>query len=298
MNAQLLENYLKAGDILRKTQELARKEAFAGQSLLELALKLEENIFKLGGKTAFPVNLSANHVAAHFTPSAESKETILAEDVLKIDIGVHVNGCIADAAFTTDFSGKNGALVDASHNALEAAVRKIRIGTPLHEIGSVIEQAIRVNGFSPILNLTGHGLDVFDAHTEPVIPNTGNEDPTPLKEGMAFAVEPFATTGPGIVHEGHFTEIYSLNELKPVRGTPARIIQEFTAEKYQKLPFALRQLQPEMELSELAFKTGIRELIQKEALMAYPILQEPRGTLVSQAETCFAIFNGKVHRLV
>ena len=119
MQKKELDSYIKAGKICREVQENAKKNIKKGQKLLDIA---EKDILVLGGKPAFPVNLSLNNIAAHYTPSIDDK-TILEEDVIKVDIGVHVNGFIADSAMTLDFSGKNKGLVKASEKALENALK-------------------------------------------------------------------------------------------------------------------------------------------------------------------------------
>jgi len=68
--------------------------------LLEIAEKIENKIIELGGKMAFPTNLSINNIAAHYTPSYDDKS--LAHGLLKIDLGVHIDGWIADTAFSMD----------------------------------------------------------------------------------------------------------------------------------------------------------------------------------------------------
>jgi methionyl aminopeptidase len=298
MDQKTLDCYLKAGEINKKAQSVAKKNAIVGKSLLELAEEIEEAIIKAHGKPAFPVNLSANNFAAHFTPSSNSEEKIGESDVLKIDIGVHVNGFVADAAFTADFSGKNALLVEASANALEAAAKKMVVGTKLCEIGKAVEQKIRERGYAPIQNLSGHGLEEYETHSAPTIPNIENRDERTLEDGMAVACEPFASTGEGFVMEGTQTEIYSLKQEKPVRNQNARKILEHITREHKTLPFAVRQIQKALNMNEFALKTGLHELMQKKVIHAYPVLKEKEGVLVSQAETSFVFFEGKTHRLV
>jgi methionyl aminopeptidase len=112
---------------------------------------------------------------------------------------VEVNGFIGDNACTIDLSGNNAELTKASEDALAAAIAAIKEGITLGEIGQAIEGAITKRGFSPVRNLGGHGLDKYEIHTPPSIPNIANNDPIRLEKGQIVAIEPFATSGAGVV---------------------------------------------------------------------------------------------------
>jgi len=292
MDEKELENYLKAGKILQKVLDFARKSVKPGQKLLEIAENAEKQIIDLGGKPAFPVNLSIGNNAAHFTPSAEEEGVVSEEDVLKFDAGVHVNGYIADAAFTLDFSGKHQKMLDASRKALETAIEKVKVGARIGSIGEEIEKTIHSYGFNPIQNLCGHSLGKFDVHASPEMPNIAKKDSRVLEEGTAFAIEPFATDGEGYVREAMQSEIFSLEEPKPVRNPAARKILNFVSEKYETLPFAGRWIAKELKVSEFQRKIAMRELLQQKCIHSYPVLHEASGRLVTQAETTI-LLSGK-----
>ncbi|MDO8647504.1 MAG: M24 family metallopeptidase, partial [Candidatus Diapherotrites archaeon] len=171
MKKQEFECYIKAGKIATKVKANARKHAKVGMKLLDLAECIEKEIIEEGGKPAFPVNLSANNVAAHYTPKINDELEIQENDVLKIDIGVHVEGFIADCACTVDFSGKNQKLVEASEKALENALTLVKPGLEIGKIGEEIEKTIKSFGFNPVYNLSGHGLAKYETHAFPTIPN-------------------------------------------------------------------------------------------------------------------------------
>src|SRR3990167_4837634 len=94
------EKILKAGKIASQIREKIKTNIKKGTLLLEIAERIESEIEKLGGKPAFPVNLSMNEIAAHSTPSHEDKT--LAHGLLKVDFGVHIDGLTADNAFSID----------------------------------------------------------------------------------------------------------------------------------------------------------------------------------------------------
>src|SRR3989304_3159521 len=119
------EKILKAGKIASETKKYARVIAKKGMPLLELAEKIEAKIIELGGKLAFPVNLSIDDVAAHYTPSHDDKA--VAHGLLKIDLGVHIDGWIADTAISVDLENneENKKLIQASKDALENAIKLV-----------------------------------------------------------------------------------------------------------------------------------------------------------------------------
>ncbi len=272
----VLDKYRAAGRILVEVKEGALEKVKEGALLLEVAEFVERSIREKGGEPAFPCNISLNDEAAHATPSIDD-EAVFSNELVKIDIGVHVDGYIADSAVTVDLSGENGELVKASESALNAAIAIIRDGVSTGEIGEVIEQAIRERGYRPVVNLSGHGLARYNAHTAPTIPNVRFEHGVVLKENDVVAIEPFATDGVGKVAEHGHVEIYSLIKARPVRVSEAKkLLKEI--ENYQGLPFAKRWLPKER------LDLALRTLNNAGALREYPVLREEGEGLVSQAE--------------
>lgn len=298
MEEQEFKSYLKAGKIAAKVKANAQKSIKPGLRLLHIAETIENEIIELEAKPAFPVNLSINNIAAHYTPKANDEAMLLHSDLLKVDIGVHVNGFIADCAFTMDFSGNNAKLVEASEKALQNALSILKPGLEIGKIGEEIEKTIKSFGFNPVYNLSGHGLQAFETHSFPTIPNHANKDSKTLEDGMAFAIEPFATNGEGHVSDSREVEIFSINEPKPCRNLIARKILEFAEREYKTLPFAERWIQNSLKLPEFNRKIALKELMQREILHYYPPLQEHHSKLVSQAETSIIMHDGEAKILV
>lgn len=298
MEKQEFESYLKAGKIAAKVKASAKKSIRPGLKLLHIAETIEKEIIELEAKPAFPANLSINNIAAHYTPKVNDEAVLLDSDLLKVDIGVHVNGFIADCAFTLDFSGNNSKLVEASEKALQNALSILKPCLEIGKIGEEIEKTIKSFGFNPIYNLSGHGLQAFETHSFPTIPNHANKDSKTLEEGMAFAIEPFATNGEGHVSDSREVEIFSIHEPKPCRNLTARKILDFAEREYKTLPFAERWIQNSLKLPEFNRKIALKELMQREIFHSYPPLQEHHSKLVSQAETSIVINNGEAKILV
>ncbi|MFC6613948.1 type II methionyl aminopeptidase [Halopenitus salinus] len=272
----VLESYREAGRILTETMNEAREMIEPGVTHLEVAEWAEDHVRESGAGLAFPVNISVDEEASHATPDGSGEETFGETDMVCLDVGVHVDGYIADAAVTVDFSGSDE-LVEASEMALEAAIDEAGPGVPVGEVGGAIEDVIRGYGYTPILNLSGHGVERYDAHTGPNVPNRGVDRSVTLEPGQAVAIEPFATDGRGKVGEGTTEEIFELERERSVRDRRAR--EALSAiEEFDGLPFAARWL--EMDGSEMA----LRRLKRQDVIKGYPVLKEDAGQLVSQAE--------------
>jgi len=276
MEAEILEKYRRAGRILAEVLAEARPRVEVGASLLDVANFVEDAIRRKGALPAFPCNISLDRNAAHYTPSPNDRSRF-AENMVKLDVGVHVDGYIADAAITIDLGGHDK-LVESSRAALEAALEIIGPGVDTGQIGKVIEETIAGYGYKPVFNLTGHGLSRYLAHDEPSVPNKAMERGIILKEGDVIAIEPFATNGSGRISESPVNEIYGFSASRPVRLAAARALLKEISESYKTRPFARRWLKGERA------EYALMQLLRAEAVHRYPVLWEVEGALVSQAE--------------
>jgi methionyl aminopeptidase len=275
VGSEAYEKYVEAGEILTTVMDEAAERVEVGATHLEVADYAEERIRELGGEPAFPVNISVDEAASHAAPGADD-DTEFGEDMVCLDVGVHVDGHIADAATTVDLSG-HPELVEAAEEALSAAVDAVEPGVHTGEVGAEIQDVIEAYGYNPVVNLTGHGMDVYDAHTGPNVPNRALDSGVELRAGDVLAIEPFATTGTGKVGEGTDTEIYEVVGSGSVRDRRARQLLE-DLERFDGLPFAARWLEgPRAEMS-------LQRLVRADVVRSYPVLKEDDGELVSQDE--------------
>lgn len=280
MDPESYDSFVKAGHIAAEALAHGQKMVKIGASLREVCDAVEQKIKALGGEIAFPAQTSLNHVAAHNCPAPEDDTLYKEGDVVKLDVGAHINGYVADNACTVNL-GSHDDLVKASRDAVNAAIRILEPGLPVCMIGKVIEEAITSYDFQPIRNLCGHGLGKYRVHTSPTIPNYDNGDPTPLKEGQAIAIEPFASTGGGMIYESGEPTVFMQTNKKPIRSPIARNIQK-EIEQYQGLPFTTRWLTQKFSLSNV--KLALLELKRIGNIREYPPLPEKSKGLVSQAE--------------
>ncbi|MEM2140129.1 type II methionyl aminopeptidase [Nitrososphaera sp.] len=280
-----VEAYLKAGKIASKVREDARKKYHVGSTLLQVCEDAEAQIREMGAEPAFPVNASLNEIAAHYTAEPNDETPVKEGDVLKIDIGVHVEGYIADTAVTVCYDPKYDQMVKAAEAALAEAVRMAKVGTKASDIGRAIENIISRMGYRPIQNLSGHSLQQYTIHAGKSIPNIWTLGSSfTLQAGEAYAIEPFATTrdGAGVVHEGKVKNIFGITSRKPTKDDDADELLNTIWSRYKSLPFALRWLTDAYDVPRLRRLTDV--LIKKKNVHAYPILVEGREKIVVQAE--------------
>ena len=275
-----MEDWIKAGKIAAEVLDYGRRLIKIDSSILDVVEKIESKIISFGGQPAFPVNISINYIAAHYTAYKDDKTKFKENDLVKLDIGVHVNGAIGDNAATIDL-GNNKELVLASRNALDEGVKIAKEGTQAREIGYVIQNKIQEFNFSPVINLSGHRLDRFKVHAGLTIPNYDNGDKTKLEKDMIIAIEPFATTGKGEIFESSNATLYSVVKKKGIRSPMTRdVFKEI--ESFHGLPFTTRWLTRKFPKGKVAF--ALKELMQSGIIRDYPPLPEVAKGVVSQAE--------------
>lgn len=280
MEKEILEKYRKAGRIAAEVRQEIEKKIRPGLKLLDLAGMIEALIEQKGGKPAFPVNISLNEIAAHYTPAVADIRVIEPGDLVKIDVGAHIDGYIGDLAFTC--CSEKSPLIDCAWKVLENAVKIIKPGVSVAEISEVIENTVKGEGLGLIVNLTGHTLDKYVFHGTPSIPNVKNDSEHKFKEGDVIALEPFITETNGFVKESGITEIYRYLMDRPVRLTEARKILALARDEYHQLPFAKRWLY--RKISPVKVSLALRQLEAVGALETYPVLKEAENKRIAQAE--------------
>lgn len=281
MEERVLEKYLKAGNLAAQILDYGGSLIKKDASVLEIVEKIEKKTKSLGVEPAFPVNISINDIAAHFHPTIDDQTIIKEEDYVKLDLGVHVGGYIADTARTFRPAGKDQ-LIECSEKMLERAISLCKPGTTIGELGEAIELVATEYGFKSVRNLTGHSLDIFDLHAGRTIPNVKNDSLYQLREDEVYAIEPFCTSGNGYVKDSGKPLILRWINDRPSRLIEGRKILEMAKTKYNRLPFAKRWVQKIG--SPLKVEIAIKELEAMKALYGYKPLREESKKPVAQSE--------------
>lgn len=283
MEQQDLENFIEAGKIGSRIREDSKKLIMVGEPLLDIAETIEQMIVDEGAKPAFPVNISINEIAAHYTPEVDCTAVMPDKGVVKIDIGVSLNGGIADTAYTIDLDGTHEKLLKAAQEALEVAISVVKPGVKIGVVGGAVEEKINSFGLKPISNLTGHMMLPGELHAGIDVPNIRTNDQYEFQAGEIYALEPFATNGKGYVTDLEQVEIFSLYMSHPIRMRQSRKILQHVLENYMFLPFAERWIRKSFE-SKLLVGASLKELLSSQIIKGYPVLKEAGNGLVSQFE--------------
>lgn len=281
---EALEKFRLSGKILRETREEMKLFVRENMPIVQVCEKAEALIREKGGKPAFPCNVSINEVAAHYTSPPNDERRIPEKAIVKVDMGVHVDGYVTDTAFTACFNPEYNGMQSAAEHALKTAVDNIHSEMATSKIGGIIENAIKNRGFKPIANLTGHSVGRYLIHAGTSIPNVAQISLAKVKAGEVYAIEPFVTLpeAVGRVEDGSEITIFRLVKAKSVKNPYAKQILKYIEDNFRTLPFAERWLKGVVPKDQ--HREAFKELFTSKALMGYPVFVEVSRKPVTQAE--------------
>jgi methionyl aminopeptidase len=212
---QEIERMARAGQVVAETHRLVGEHVRPGVTTQELDELAEEYIRSQGGVPTFlgykgfPASLclSPNDMVVHGIPGPYKLEE---GDILSVDVGVTLDGFVADAAYTHpvgEVSDEAKRLLEIGQAALAAGVAQARPGNRLSDISHAVQSVTEAAGFSVIRSLVGHGVG-RSMHEDPQIPNFGAPGRGPLLQpGMTLAIEPMINAGgPDVyLHDDHWS---------------------------------------------------------------------------------------------
>jgi methionyl aminopeptidase len=269
-----LARWREASRIAAGARTLGVRLAVPGAKRRAIAEAVEAYIRDRGAQPAFPANLSRNVEAAHFTPDADDDSVLVEGDLLKVDVGAHLDGAISDTADTVEVgrTGRHAHLIDAVHAGVAAGIRAVRPEGPVEAVGRAVAEAIRARGLKPIVDLTGHSIERYLLHAGKAIPNVPGASDATFVEGEIVAIEPFATNGVGRIDNGPFGHIVRFRRDPGAADPPLAGLYG----RFRTLPFTARWVTRPEELAALERA--------RRTLQTYPVFVERGGGLVAQAE--------------
>jgi methionyl aminopeptidase len=281
---ETLEKFRLSGKILRETREEIRNFVREDMPIIDICEKAEGLIREKGGKPAFPCNVSINEIAAHYTSPPKDEKRIPRKAIVKVDIGVHVDGYLTDTAVTICFNPEYKSMVEAAEQALKTAISNIHPEIATSKLGAIIEKTIKSRGFKPISNLTGHQVGRYLVHAGTSIPNVSQMSFSKIKLGGVYAIEPFTTVpdAVGRVENGDKITIFRFLKSKSLKNPYAKQLSKYIEENFRTLPFAERWLQGVVPNEH--YREAFQELLSSRTLMGYPIFVEVSRKPVAQAE--------------
>jgi methionyl aminopeptidase len=209
-SAEEIEMMARAGTILVAALDMLETRIRPGVSTAELDEAAERFIRSRGaaptfkGYRGFPGSICAspNAMVVHGIPGPYRLER---GDVISIDVGVTLDGWVADAArtFAVGEVGPTAQnLLGATEESLHAGVAQCRAGNRMGDVSAAIQHVAEAAGLSVVRSLVGHGIG-RSMHEDPQVPNYGTPGKGPLlEEGMVLAVEPMMTAGGAAVRVG------------------------------------------------------------------------------------------------
>ncbi|MGF7117227.1 type II methionyl aminopeptidase [Methanobacterium oryzae] len=284
----MIDLYKKAGKIVSNVRKDAVNYVKEDMKIIDLIEFVENGIKEQGGMPAFPCNVSINEITAHYTSPIGDERTIKSGDLVKIDLGAHVEGYIADTAISvlvgeeSENYDHHVNMIDTSYEALENGISTIKAGVEIGKVGEVIEKTMNDKGFNSVSNLTGHSMERWILHSGLSVPNIKENNPHKLEEGDVLAIEPFATDGVGRVTDMNEVHIFRFLRDRPMRLVHAKRALNKIKTNYKNLPFAQRWLQD--QFSEHHLNNAMRMLISSRAIYPYHVLKEKSNAVVAQSE--------------
>jgi methionyl aminopeptidase len=296
MEEYAINCYIRAGKIAAQIKKFAKEFIKKDMKLIDIALAIDDKIKELGAVPAFPVNLSIDEVAAHFTPAiGEDKKAF---GLLKVDIGIAIDGYIADTAFTLDFTedNKHFDMVHLNKVIQQNIIDKLRASSLVRDVGNIVQDTLEEwneknnKKYSIIKSLSGHQVGQNVIHAGLTISNYRNNNENALKDKVV-AIEPFVTTGDGDIYEGKGGGIYALSSNELPRDKEARVLVGFIKENYKTRPFCSRWLE-KAGLKKVRYFLSLLEKLR--IIKHYPLLIEKSKGFVSQEENTFLVLDDRV----
>lgn len=294
------QDFRKGAEAHRRVRHKAKSSIKPGMTMIEIA-DLIENATRaytaadhtLTAGIGFPTGLSVNHVAAHYTPNAGDKMVLNYEDVMKVDIGIHVNGHIVDSAFTLAFDEKYDPLLNAVKAATNAGIAAAGIDVRLTDIGSAVQEVMesyeieldgKVHPIKCIRNLNGHNIGRYEIHSGKTVPIVPNGDQTKMEEGETFAIETFGSTGAGyVIGQGecsHYAKIIGEHDLSRVPASAKSLLKTID-DNFGTLPWCRRYLD---RTGADKYLLALNQLVRAGIVEDYPPLVDTKGSYTAQYE--------------
>jgi methionyl aminopeptidase len=264
----------QAAQIAARARAVGLAAVVPGARRRDVAEAVEAAIRSEGAQPAFPTNLSRNDEAAHFTPPPDDPVVFEVGDLVKVDVGAHLDGAISDTADTVEVGGthRHANLIRAAREGLAGGISRVRAGARVDDLSRAIAAAIRARGLKPVSNLTGHSIERYLLHAGKAIPNVPGASDDVLEEGEIIAIEPFATNGAGAIENGPFGHIVRFRSDPGDGDAGVKALYD----RFRTLPFTARWV--DAGNGAAALKRARR------ILQTYPVFVEEAAGLVAQAE--------------
>lgn len=317
----VVTKYKMGAEIANQALKAVVEAAMPGVSVLSLCEKGDAYITAETGKIfkkekdmkkgiAFPTCVSVNNCVCHFSPLKSDPDITLKDgDLVKIDLGVHVDGFISNVAHsfivgvTKDKpqTGKKADVVKAAHLCAEAALRLVKPGNKNTQVTQAWNKIAKSFNCSPIEGMLSHQLKqhVIDGE-KTVIQNPTDQQKKDHEEvefevHEVYAVDVLISTGEGKAKDGgQRTTVYKRDPNK-VYGLKMKTSRAFLSEmerRFDTMPFTLRAFEDESKA-----RLGVVECAKHELLQPFNVMQEKDGEFVAQFKFTVLLMANGPHRI-
>jgi len=302
-NPAVVQKYKGAAEVAHRAMEEVMKMVKAGARIVDLC-KAGDDFITAECKKAFPKNniergvafptcVSVNNIAGHFSPLKGDKTLLAKGDVVKIDLGAHIDGFIALAARTVvcepegDVTGKVADVITAAQVAMNAAIHCLQVGKNNEEVSEVIKRVADAYHVSPMEGVLSHQMNRFLIDGDKVIMNKPMVDQRVEKctfeANDVWCIDIVMSTGEGVAREGELrTTIFkrSLEKMYMLKLKASRYLLQQINKKAPVFPFTLRAFDDERQA-----RMGISEMVNHGMVDPYPVLFEKEKEFVAQFKT-------------
>jgi curved DNA binding protein len=300
LEPQVVTKYQIAAEICSKALKIVLDQIAPGKVVNDLLKLGNESINDISksvyGKTklkgiAFPTCLSVNQFVCHFSPlesDPESQMVLKEGDVVRVELGAHVDGYIAQQAHTVvlggaEITGKQADVLKAVHTLGEIAVRAIKPGNTNTQVSKLLESCCEDFGVKPVQGSTMHEMkrNVMEGKKRIVLNRQEGEavDEVTFEEGEVYTVDLLVTTGDGKLKLSDIrTTVFKRNPdtVYQLKLSTSRKVFSEISQKCGTMAFSLRQLEDEKKA-----RMGITESVTHQLVSSYPVMQEKEGEAVA-----------------
>jgi curved DNA binding protein len=304
--AGVLDKYQAAGKIANDVLKKVLAKVKAGASVVDLCefgdKEIETEVTKVYAKKkmekglAFPTCVSVNEIAGHYSPLRSEPTELKDGDLVKVDLGVHIDGFIALVAHTVVVSsgvteGRKADVTLAAYNALQASLRTLKPGASNYDVTEVIAKVSESYNCQPVEGVLSHELKKHLIDGNNTIINKATFDQKvedhEFQQLEVYALDVFVSTGEGKTKETEFRSTVFKRAIERTYTLKLKAARAFFAEAVDKYPtmcFTLRSFE-----DETTAKLGISEAYKHDLFHAYPVLTEKTGEFVAQFKYTVAI---------
>ncbi|XP_057519339.1 ERBB-3 BINDING PROTEIN 1-like [Amaranthus tricolor] len=297
---EVVTKYKSAADIVNRALQLVISECKPKAKIVDVCEKgdsfINENTAnmyknvkkKIERGVAFPTCISVNSVVCHFSPLASDESVLEEGDMVKIDMGCHIDGFIAAVAHTYviqegPITGRKADVMAAANTAAEVALRLIRPGKKNKDVTEAIQKVAAAYDCKIVEGVLTHQMKQFVIDGNKVVLSVTNPetkvDDAEFEENEVYAVDIVASTGEGkprMLDEKQ-TTIYkrAVERAYHLKMKASRFIFSEINQKFPIMPFTARALE------EKRARLGLVECVNHDLLQPYPVLHEKPGDLVA-----------------